>query len=375
MSVRIVAFASPHLSAVFALSRPNVIMPLTRSQRRSPSQLMHSNSILPSKRTSAHAELDMHERKIETKLETHRVEECEGPQRSKSPKLENLLVPRNTADETDHGHHEDSLSGHVKGASHTDVKREVYMPLDIEDDPFLAHTPVPPSEEEARNTTDALRSMYNRPLSTVSHSKTQHRRSLLDNLVATVLSQATTNTNSSRAFRNLKATFPKWEQVIDAGPSEIERCIKCGGLAEAKSKVIHQILLQLKEEQGSCTLEFIRDMKNDEAKKKLCMFRGVGPKTASCVLMFGMRRGEFPVDTHIRRISARLGWTRPGSTAESTYDILNGCLPDDIKYDLHVLLIEHGREICKARRPQCGICSFQKTCPWAAHVAWEAQHS
>lgn len=115
-------------------------------------------------------------------------------------------------------------------------------------------------------------------------------------------------------------------------------------------------------------MDYIRSMSDDDAKKELCSFKGVGPKTAACVLLFAMRRDEFPVDTHVKRITARLGWMPLASTADRTYEVLNKCLPDDIKYSLHVLLIEHGRKICKARAPDCGECPLSHLCP-AAGVA------
>ena len=241
---------------------------------------------------------------------------------------------------------------------------ELYTPLpDIEDEPICSREIRPPTETEAREVTEILRKYYNRPLSTAGHPKTKPRKSLLDSLIATILSQATTNTNSSRAFQALKKAFPEWEQALTASPIEIEEHIRCGGLAQAKSKVIHTILKQLKEQRGECCLDYLRDMTDEEAKKEMCRFKGVGPKTASCVLMFGMQRHDFPVDTHIRRLAGRLGWMPPRSTPEKTYDILNECLPGEIKYQLHVLLIEHGRKTCKARDTRCDQCPLVERCP------------
>lgn len=247
------------------------------------------------------------------------------------------------------------------------VKKEeddLYTPLpDIEDEPIRSHEIRPPSDTEAREVTEILRKHYNRPLSTAGHPKTKPRKSLLDSLIATILSQATTNINSSRAFQALKKGFPDWEQALAASPVEIEEHIRCGGLAQAKSKVIHAILKQLKEQRGECCLDYLRDMTDEEAKKEMCRFKGVGPKTASCVLMFGMQRYDFPVDTHVRRLAGRLGWMPPGSTPEKTYEVLNECLPGEIKYQLHVLLIEHGRKTCKARDTRCDQCPLVERCP------------
>lgn len=241
---------------------------------------------------------------------------------------------------------------------------------DIED---LHCLPNPPSSNESYETLQKLNSFYRGKLSTASHPKTKRRKDLLDSLIATILSQATSNTNSSRAFAALKSAFPMWEDAMHAGAIEIEEHIRCGGLSKAKSKVIHAILKQLSDTQGECSLDFLWDLDTEEAKKALCRFHGVGPKTASCVLMFGMQRGEFPVDTHIRRIAARIGWMPKNSSAEQTYKVLNSCVPDDIKHDLHVMLIEHGRKTCKARNPQCGDCPLANRCPSRSQLQSESQ--
>lgn len=120
-------------------------------------------------------------------------------------------------------------------------------------------------------------------------------------------------------------------------------------------------------------MEYIRTMSDDDAKKELCSFKGVGPKTAACVLLFAMRRHEFPVDTHVKRITARLGWMPAASTPERAYEVLNKCLPDDIKYALHILLVEHGRKICKARAPQCTECPLSHLCPTASVMNVKAE--
>ncbi|CAN8076252.1 unnamed protein product [Agarophyton chilense] len=239
------------------------------------------------------------------------------------------------------------------------VRPEHILPApDIED-----VSPRPPNAQEVENVLQELRKFYRGELSTASHPKTKRRKDLLDSLFATILSQATSNTNSSRAFRSLKNAYPVWEHAMNAGAEAIEKQIRCGGLARAKSRVMYNILRQLFEDRGVCSLEFLWDMSTADVKKALCSFNGVGPKTASCVLMFGMERDEFPVDTHIRRIASRLNWMKTGSSAERTYDVLNACLNGRIKYELHVLLIEHGRKTCKARSPQCDRCPLAEICP------------
>lgn len=248
--------------------------------------------------------------------------------------------------------------GNVKRSTKI-AKTENEVVCDIEDTLLR-----PPSASVTRAVTQRLRTFHRDESDALSHPKTKPRP-LVDSLIATILSQATSNVNSSRAFSNLKQAFPCWDDALAAGPSAVEDAIRCGGLAAQKAVVIIGVLLTLKKERGEASLEYLRDMPDGDVKKELCRFKGVGPKTAACVLMFGMKRAEFPVDTHVRRLAGRLGWMPLGASAEKTYEVLNGCVPDEIKYDLHVLLIEHGRKICKSQRPNCRECPLADICPAA----------
>lgn len=250
-------------------------------------------------------------------------------------------------------------SAHLRSAPHATAKRERSIAPDIEDVLFAA-----PSPELSRTVTGRLRAFYRGESATPSHPKAQPGP-LLDSLIATILSQATSNNNSSRAFGNLKSAFASWDTALAAGPGPIEDAIRCGGLAAQKAIVIDGVLRTLQLERGATSLEFLRALDDEEVKRELCRFKGVGPKTAACVLMFGMNRAEFPVDTHVRRISGRLGWMPLGATAERTYEVLNGVVPDEVKELLHVLLIEHGRNVCRAQRPRCGECPLAGVCPAA----------
>eukprot|EP00171_Calliarthron_tuberculosum_P014929 IDg14929t1 len=177
-----------------------------------------------------------------------------------------------------------------------------------------------------------------------------------------MLSQATSGSNSRRAFASLKKTFPRWEDALTAGASAIADAIRIGGLADAKAARIVSILKRLGEERGELSLEHLRDASDADVRTTLCALPGVGPKTAACVLMFCLGRADFPVDTHVRRFASRYGWATFGSSAEKVYDVLNDALPDDVKYELHVLLIEHGRAVCKARAPRCDDCVLRTGC-------------
>ncbi|EEH61042.1 uncharacterized protein MICPUCDRAFT_5738, partial [Micromonas pusilla CCMP1545] len=174
---------------------------------------------------------------------------------------------------------------------------------------------------------------------------------VLDSLVGTILSQNTTDVNSARAFARLAATFAPsrdgrgrlnfWETIRAAPSAEVEAAIKCGGLAEIKTSRIKVILNTLVEERGAPCMEYLRDMSDDDVKSELSRFKGVGPKTIACVLVFCLRR--FPVDAHVWKIAMALGWVPKSASRDAAYEHLNRRVPDACKLDLHVLLVEHGK--------------------------------
>eukprot|EP00958_Prasinococcus_capsulatus_P017245 scaffold1939_cov392-Prasinococcus_capsulatus_cf.AAC.5 len=171
----------------------------------------------------------------------------------------------------------------------------------------------------------------------------QNKKEVLDFLAGTILSQNTTDVNSHRAFNSLKAAFPTWDDVLRGDPKHVAEAIRSGGLAEIKTARIQFILRTLMEERGECSMEYVREMDNDAIKAELGRFKGVGPKTVSCVMMFGLNRAEFPVDTHVWKIALALGWVPKKADREATYEHLNALVPDDIKFALHVLLVRHGK--------------------------------
>lgn len=171
-----------------------------------------------------------------------------------------------------------------------------------------------------------------------------NRKMVLDALVGTILSQNTTDVNSHRAFCNLKAAFPTWEQVRTSKPEPIIDAIRSGGLAEIKTGRIQAILEAVHAERGECSLEHLRQESDDDVKRVLRKFKGVGAKTISCVLLFCLGRADFPVDTHVWKIALALGWVPKGADRDGTYEHLNRRVPDSIKYELHVLLVEHGKQ-------------------------------
>ncbi|MCX6898277.1 MAG: endonuclease III [Verrucomicrobia bacterium] len=187
-------------------------------------------------------------------------------------------------------------------------------------------------------------------------------RTLLDALVETILSQNTTDVNSSRAFRALRRRYPRWRDVLAAPTEEIAATIRSAGLANTKAPRIKIILALLQEEQGRLSLKHMGRMGNAAAMDYLLSLPGVGPKTAACTLLFGMGRDIFPVDTHIHRLCRRLGVVSRFANAERTQDEMASLFPKGRALSLHVNLIRHGRQICKAQRPQCGGCVLAGMC-------------
>lgn len=184
----------------------------------------------------------------------------------------------------------------------------------------------------------------------------------LGGLVYTILSQSTTAANSSRAYEDLVRRFPSWDALAQAPVGQIARAIRSGGLARQKAPRIRTIIRRIIDENGGATLDFIERMSVKQATEYLLGFDGVGPKTAACVLLFSMGRQVFPVDTHVRRISERLGWVPPGLSDVAVHDALGRIVPPELCYRLHVNMVTHGREVCKARSPQCDGCPLQSVC-------------
>lgn len=182
-------------------------------------------------------------------------------------------------------------------------------------------------------------------------------------LIMTILSQNTSDVNSRRAFQRLRDTFESWEDVAGADVEEIAAAIQPGGLARIKAPRLKAILGQILEERGSLDLSFLGDMPLPEAKAWLRRLPGVGPKTAGCVLLFGLGRPALPVDTHVYRVSKRLGLIGLRASVEAAHDILERMVPADRVYEFHLNMIEHGRRICHAQRPLCRRCVLRDICP------------
>jgi endonuclease-3 len=184
----------------------------------------------------------------------------------------------------------------------------------------------------------------------------------LEVLIRTVLSQNTNDRNRDLAYEGLKRKFPRWEDLLVADLKEIAEAIKVGGLARQKSARIKEILRWVQDRWGGMTISRLCEMGVEEARGILLGLKGVGLKTANCVLAFGCGRAVFPVDTHILRITKRLGLVPAQATAEKAHGLLAELVPEGMAIPLHLNLIRYGREICKAPRPRCSRCLFPELC-------------
>jgi len=191
----------------------------------------------------------------------------------------------------------------------------------------------------------------------------KRRRDPLDELVLTILSQSTTDANCFRAWEGLRSRFQSWDEVLGAPADELEDAIRPAGLAGQKAEAIRDALSRLRDERGLLSLDHLEAMADGEALAYLAGFRGVGVKTAACVLCFALGRDVIPVDTHVHRIARRLGLVPPTASATRTHEILNEDVPPGHRYELHLLFIRHGREVCRARAPRCDACALARLCP------------
>jgi endonuclease-3 len=197
----------------------------------------------------------------------------------------------------------------------------------------------------------------------------------LGELVATILSQNTSDVNSDRAYAALRAAFPTWEAVADADPDDLAGVIRCGGLAQLKGQRIQQLLRTLRVRQGRLCLDALMGMPMPAARAFLAEFAGVGPKTIACVLLFACGHPAFPVDTHIHRVATRLGLLPTRCSAERAHAVLEPLIPPAQVYAAHVHLIRHGRTTCKARSPDCQHCCLRTLCPYPPVAQTQAVRS
>ncbi len=211
------------------------------------------------------------------------------------------------------------------------------------------------TEARIRAVADLLEGAYGPP--------EKARRDPLDELLLTILSQNTSDTNRDAAWASLLDTFPDRQAVEAAGREELEEAIRPAGLAGQKAAAIHGVLEGLREERGELELDHLETMDDEEALAYLTSFRGVGTKTAACVLCFALRRPVMPVDTHVHRVARRLGLAPADAGRNEVHEVLNEAVPPELRYPLHIWLIRHGRAVCTARSPSCSDCPLEEPCP------------
>ena len=186
----------------------------------------------------------------------------------------------------------------------------------------------------------------------------------MDELVSTILSQNTNDTNRDRAFNALRRAFPDWQTVRDAPTQTVIDAIRPAGLANQKGPRIQEVLRQITALRGELNLDFLADLPVEEARSWLTQFKGVGPKTAAIVLLFSLGRPAFPVDTHIHRVTGRLGVRPEKMSADESHPYLEGLFPPESYYAAHLNIIRLGREICQARKPNCLVCPLSSFCAY-----------
>lgn len=224
-------------------------------------------------------------------------------------------------------------------------------------------TETPPAAEAPILTPDQvierLRLLYGEPEWRPHHDATSE-------LVLTLLSQNTSDHNSGRAFARLMQRFPDWQSIIDAPLDEVIEAIRPGGLAPTKAPRLQAMLAEVYQRIGSFDLSFLREMPVEEAREWLRTLPAVGPKTAACVLLFGLGMPGMPVDTHVFRVGCRLGLIQEKMGPGKAQTYLEALIPERDHFGFHILLIRHGRHMCHARGPACTICPLQPECPAAA---------
>jgi len=208
----------------------------------------------------------------------------------------------------------------------------------------------------------------------------------VDVLIRTILSQNTTDKNSVPAFYALKRHFASWDKVRKAKTAEVARLIRHAGLAKIKAERIRGVLSEIKRanvasskwqvargEAGKSSIGFLAMMDTEDALRYLESLKGVGPKTAACVLLFAFGRPVMPVDTHIFRVAKRLGLIGKDVNIEEAHKVLTKIVPNDLIYDFHLGIIEHGRRTCKAQTPKCGVCVVYGLCAFGKKKFYRAK--
>jgi endonuclease-3 len=201
----------------------------------------------------------------------------------------------------------------------------------------------------------------------------RRRTNALDTLMLTILSQNTNDVNRDKAYRSLKMAFPNWEDVMDSDRMQVAKAIRVGGLANIKSERIINVLRFIDRERGQLSLEFLKKMTPADVDAWLSQMKGVGPKTRAIVMLFSLGMSAFPVDTHVHRVTKRIGLIGRRTSRERAQQELAVLVPEREYYNLHINLIEHGRAVCNARKPKCPVCAVRSQCAYYHDVFVKGQ--
>lgn len=213
-----------------------------------------------------------------------------------------------------------------------------------------------PEEKKIERIAEILRKLYGTPKVTINRGN-----NILDVLIATKLSQNTTDKSSYKAYLNLKKKFDSWDKVRKSGIKEIRECIKVCGLSNTKAREIKEMLNEMNKNYGSLDLSFLKKLSDEKVYSELLKYKGIGVKTISCMMNYSLGRDVFPIDTHIHRVLNRLGVVKTKS-AEKTFEEAKDKIKKGKKHELHVNLIKFGRNICRSVQPLCGDCLLNKEC-------------
>ena len=201
----------------------------------------------------------------------------------------------------------------------------------------------------------------------------RRRTNPLDTLMLTILSQNTNDVNRDRAYHSLRMAYPRWEDVMGSNRRQVAKAIRVGGLANIKSERMIDVLKFINDARGRLSLEFLKKMTPAEADAWLSQMKGVGPKTRAIVMLFSLGMSAFPVDTHVHRVTKRVGLLGRRISRERAQQELAVLVPEREYYNLHINLIEHGRTVCTARKPKCAICSIRSQCDYYHDVFLKGQ--
>jgi endonuclease-3 len=228
------------------------------------------------------------------------------------------------------------------------------------------------STTHSASTRAFVREVLRRLESTYGPLQAPRKLDPLEELVLTVLSQNTNDINRDRAFAAMRARYPTWEALAHASETELEEAIRPGGLSNIKARRILAILEEIRDrEGGSLDISWMQGASSKRVAAYLQSLPGVGPKTVACVLAFSLGRPALPVDTHVYRVALRLGFLGPKTDAIRAHAVMEKLVPPRLRLQMHVGMIRHGREICRASRPDCEVCPLQDLCPSAPRLLAE----